>query len=141
MKKVLAAISLLMLVSCSSSEIDPKKSISDILYQDQIAWDTSTSDGWEFQLKHTYPGSIDIAEAETCISGNTNSSPYGVADMSTLREDPTWLPPKTSPDSIAFSSPPKGDTYLVTVSNDGQLRQLHFTILDGKTYFYPAFCS
>ena len=126
--------------TASTLDIDSNL-ISDLFYQDQIAGSKSMQELFDFQIANTYPGAVnkDVASANFSKVGQIVS--YGVPDLSTLRLDPDWVVPVICDADIDLGGPPKGTTYIVTAENSVGVSQVHVTVLDGKAYYYPGFCS
>ena len=114
--------------------------VSDLFYQDQIAASKSMQDLFDFQIANTYPGAVNVDVAAANFSKVGIMIPYGVPDLTTLRLDPNWVVPVICDADIDLGGPPKGTTYIVSAENEFGLSQVHVTILDGKAYYYPAFC-
>ena len=126
----------------SQLEIDTDL-ISQLFYQDQIAASKSVKDLFDFQLANTYPGAVNAEIATSAFNeGNYPGSSYGVPDLTTLRLDPNWIVPVLCPADIDLVVPPKGTTYILAAEGFlGAISQVHVTVLDGKAFYYPSFCS
>lgn len=125
----------------SQQEVDADL-ISQLFYQDQIAAAKSGNDLFDFQLANTYPGAVNAEIATAAFAEKGWISPYGVPDLTTLRLDPKWIVPVICPADIDLVEPPKGTTYILATQEAlGGTSQIHVTILDGKAYYYPAFCK
>lgn len=132
--------------------IDLKGAIRTLYYNESQAYSQSTSAGIAFDIANDYPGiampTNSVWKKNVAEFISAKFSETDVPDLTTVSPAPTWTMPKTTC-SAAATTPPKGRTYIVTLSTsasqlgfatDNSKADAHVTLLDGKVYFFEDFC-